>query len=137
MNNLIEFIGNNTLLSLAVVASFLAAVFNELRIKAQSLGSLTPAEAVRLINGGAVVIDIRDADSFEAAHLIDSENLSPAEIANHKRLKANKSVLLVCDNGAKSARALAELRKAGFTNSFIIKGGFSAWQQEKLPVETA
>ena len=136
MDRLIEFANANIWLALAIVATTLAVIFNELRMKAQTLGSITPAQAVALINDGATVIDIRESDAFSKSHLIDSMNLSPKEIANSKKLNSRKGVLLVCDNGAKSSRALLELRKAGFENAFSIKGGITAWQQENLPVES-
>ncbi len=137
MDRLIEFAGDNALLTLAIVATALAAIFNELRLKALSIGSISPQEAVRLINSGAAVVDLRDADTFKQGHLIDSQNLDPKGLANSKALKSKKGVLLVCENGAKSARALAELKKAGVENVFSIKGGIAAWQEENLPVETA
>ncbi len=136
MDRLIEFANANIWLALAIVATSLAVIFNELRMKAQTLGSITPAQAVGLINDGATVIDIRESDAFSKGHLIDSKNLSPKEIANSKKLNSRKGVLLVCDNGSKSSRALLELRKAGIENAFSIKGGIAAWQQENLPVES-
>jgi len=137
MNQLVEFASSHPLLVLGVVAAGLAVLFNELRIQSQGLGSLTPAEAVQLINSGAAVLDIRDANEFANAHLIDSKNVAPDGIASHKNLKTNKPVLLVCDSGAKSAKALVVLRKAGHANTFSLKGGLAAWQQENLPVEAA
>jgi rhodanese-related sulfurtransferase len=135
MDRLIEFANANLWLALAIVATSLAVIFNELRLKAQTIGTISPSQAVRLINDGATVVDLRDADAFASGHLIDALNLSPKELANSKKLNSKKGVLLVCESGAKSARALAELRKAGFDNSFGLKGGISAWQQENLPIE--
>ena len=135
MDRLIEFANANLWLALAIVATTLAVIFNELRLKSQTLGTISPAQAVRLINDGATVVDLRDAEAFSSGHLIDALNLNPKELANSKKLNSKKGLLLVCENGAKSARALAELRKAGFDNSFGLKGGIAAWQQENLPIE--
>jgi len=135
MGQLLEFISNHPLLALGVVSAGLAVVFNELKLKGQSVGSLSTAEAVQLINGGAVVLDIRDSDAFAQSHMIDAENVTPEALAGHKALKKNKNVLLVCDNGSKSSRALAVLKKEGLQNVFILKGGVSAWQQDNLPLE--
>jgi len=137
MNQLVEFAGNHPLLMVGVIAAGLAVLFNELRLKSQSLGSVSVSEAVRLINSGAAILDVREAAEFADAHMIDAENVAPDGIANHKRLKNNKAVLLVCDNGAKSAKALVVLRKEGFNNTFSLKGGLAAWQQENYPVESS
>ncbi|MFT4591488.1 MAG: rhodanese-related sulfurtransferase [Gammaproteobacteria bacterium] len=135
MDRLIEFANANIWLALALVGTILAVIFNELRLRSQSIGSISAPQAVGLINNGATVVDLREADAFKQGHLIDALNLNPKELANSKKLKSNKGVLLVCENGSKSARALAELRKAGFDNSFSLKGGIAAWQQDNLPTE--
>jgi len=136
MSQLLEFIGNHPLLAVGVVAAGLAVLFNELRLRSQAVGALSTAQAVQLINNGAAVLDIRSAEDFSASRLIDSQNVAPDELAQHKKLKAKKNVLLVCENGAKSSRALNVLRKADFDNVFILKGGIAAWQQDRLPVES-
>jgi rhodanese-related sulfurtransferase len=135
MDRLIEFANANIWLALGIVGTLLAVIFNELRLRSQAVGSISAPQAVGLINNGATVVDLRDADAFKQGHLIDALNLNPKELANSKKLKSNKGVLLVCENGTKSARALAELRKAGFDNSFSLKGGIAAWQQDNLPTE--
>ena len=135
MDRLIEFANANIWLALALVGTILAVIFNELRLRSQSIGSISAPQAVGLINNGATVVDLREADAFKQGHLIDALNLNPNELANSKKLKSKKGVLLVCENGSKSARALAELRKAGFDNSFSLKGGIAAWQQDNLPTE--
>jgi len=136
MSQLLEFIGNHPLLAVGVVAAGLAVLFNELRMRSQAVGALSTAQAVQLINNGAAVLDIRSAEDFSASRLIDSQNVAPDELAQHKKLKAKKNVLLVCENGTKSSRALNVLRKADFDNVFILKGGIAAWQQDRLPVES-
>jgi len=136
MSQLLEFIGNHPLLAVGVVAAGLAVLFNELRLRSQAVGALSTAQAVQLINNGAAVLDIRSAEDFSASRLIDSQNVAPDELAQHKKLKAKKNVLLVCENGTKSSRALNVLRKADFDNVFILKGGIAAWQQDRLPVES-
>ena len=77
MDRLIEFVNANLWLALAIVATTLAVIFNELRLKSQTLGTISPAQAVRLINDGATVVDLRDAEAFSSGHLIDALNLNP------------------------------------------------------------
>ena len=50
------------------------------------------------------------------------------------KLKKDRPVLLVCDNGARSGRAAGNLRKKGFEQVFSLKGGLQSWRQENLPV---
>ena len=51
-------------------------------------------------------------------------------------LKKNKSkvLLTVCDSGQTSPKAAAVLRKAGYENSFSLRGGIQACRAENLPL---
>jgi rhodanese-related sulfurtransferase len=136
MQELAEFATQNALLVSGLIASALAVIFYELKIKSRGIGSLSPAMAVRLINNGSAVVDVRTADQFSTGHIVDARNMpeaellqSPDALAKHK-----KGTLLVCDNGIRSAECAAQLRKEGIDNVFSIKGGVSAWQQDNLPI---
>ena len=136
MQDLIEFTSANPWLISGVIASGLAVVFYELREKARDIGSLSTALAVRLINDGSKVIDLRAADSFATGHIVDAQNIPEKDLLENpdKLKKHKKSTLLVCDTGNRSAEAAASLRKEGIENVFSMKGGLAAWQQENLPV---
>ena len=139
MDRLIEFTNAHPLLMAATVLMALAVLFYETRLKAGNVASISSAQAVRLINQGGRVVDVRDKAQFETGHIVDAINLPAAEIGDEppKKLKNSKSVILVCDNGAKSGVCAATLRKAGLENTFSLRGGLAAWQQENLPVVAA
>jgi rhodanese-related sulfurtransferase len=46
-------------------------------------------------------------------------------------------VILVCQSGARSNRALAIARKLGYEQAQSLGGGLSAWKAANLPVEKA
>ncbi len=136
MQNLAEFAAANPWLVLGLVASGLAVLFNELRLKARDVGSLSAPVAVRLINSGSRVIDVREPDKFSAGHIVDARN-EPADklLADPEVLKkSKKNVVLVCDSGSRSAELAAQFRKNGLENVFSLKGGLMAWRQENLPL---
>ena len=137
MQGLVEFTTANPWLMSGLIASGLAVIFYELRLKARGIGSVSPAMAVQLINQGAVVVDIRDGNAYANGHITDARNIPDAELAADPEklpVKGDKKALLVCDTGGKSAERTAGLRKAGKENVFSLKGGLSAWQQENLPL---
>lgn len=136
MDQLVEFASNNALLASALIATALAVIFNELRLQRQGLSSIATVDAVRLINQGAVVVDVREKSSFNSAHIVDSRHISTDELlaGGAVKLKKKKAVLLVCDSGTQSTRAAAALRKSGIENVFSLKGGIAAWRQENFPV---
>src|SRR5690606_3464681 len=65
MGRLAEFAGNHVWLVSGLIASWLAVMFYEIRLRAQGTTHVTPADAVRLINKGALVIDVRKPEEFE------------------------------------------------------------------------
>ena len=57
----------------------------------------------------------------------------------HKSLPSNKSlpVIVMCPNGARAAKAAAQLRQAGWEKAVALSGGTAAWRDASLPVEKA
>lgn len=104
-------------------------------------GSLTPAEAVQLMNREkAVVIDVGEPHEFAAGHVIGARNLPFGELEDRLAgLVKNKTtpVIMVCPVGARAARAAGLARKLGFEQARSIAGGLKAWRDASLPVEKA
>lgn len=136
---MLEFIGNHPLLVGGTLAMILAAIMFEIRVRARAIFELAPNDAVKLINGGANVIDLRAAERYQAGHIVDAINMTPAALGKgeDKRIKKKRPVLVVCENGGDSVKAAATLRQAGLEMSFCIKGGIDAWTRENLPLVTA
>ena len=133
MGQLIEFTNNHPLLVAGTILMGLAVLFYEIRQRAQGLTAITPGQSVQLINSGARVIDVREPDRFAAGHIVDAINLPGAEPGKAEKLRKNKAVILVCDNGGKSSQSVAGWREAGYEQTFSLKGGLAAWQQDNLP----
>lgn len=97
--------------------------------------SLDSLAATRLMNDGAIVLDVRENSEFAGGHLPNSKNIPVGDL--DKRLTevpAGKPVLLVCATGQRSGKAVGTLRKAGREQVFSLSGGLGAWRQAGLPV---
>ena len=139
MDRFLEFAGNNTLLVFALVTSLFLVIITELRRKAAAVSSIEPAEAVRLINNDAAIIDLRNNESFLQGHIVGARSVPMDELdARMDKLQGLKSkpVLAVCNAGTTSTKAMELLRKTGFERVYNLKGGMSAWSQAGLPVVT-
>jgi len=139
MDKFLEFAGNHTLLVLALMISFFVLIFAELRRKASGHVSVDPTDAVRLINNEAMVIDLRNAESYARGHIVNAKNIPFDEFEARKDKVAkfkNKPVIAVCDSGITSNKAVASLRKSGFDSVYGLKGGMTAWTTAGLPVVT-
>jgi rhodanese-related sulfurtransferase len=137
MGQLAEHVINHPYLFAGLVAVLAAVAVYELRGRMNGGFSVAPADAVRLINKGAMVIDLRSPDSYRAGHIVSARNIQPGDLTSDRsvvRKQKSKILLVVCDTGTSSGRAAGTLRKAGFENAFSLRGGLNAWRAENLPV---
>jgi rhodanese-related sulfurtransferase len=137
MEPLLQYIGHHPLLSALAVAAALAVLVNELRLRAQLVGALAPQEAIRLMNQGAAVVDLRAAAEFAAGHISGARNIPAAEIDTAvdtlKRYK-ERPVVLYCERGNTATGAVRALAAQGFAKVFNLRGGLAAWRAENLPL---
>ncbi|MFO1219029.1 MAG: rhodanese-like domain-containing protein [Burkholderiaceae bacterium] len=107
-------------------------------LQRQGGGSVSTAEAVRLINREkAVVIDVGEPNEFAEGHAVGARNIPLGRLDGAKELPSNKAlpVVILCASGARAARAAAQLRKAGHEKAIAVSGGNRAWREAQLPLE--
>ncbi len=94
-------------------------------------------EVTQLINRGkSTIVDVRGAEEFSAGHLRDAKNIPLAELRQRiGELDKSKTrtVVLVCQTGARSASAARILEQAGF-EAVSLDGGLADWQKQNLPI---
>ena len=136
MQDLVEFANNNVLLTTGLMASALAVIFYELKVKARNVASLGIPMAVRMMNDGGNIVDVRPADRYLDGHIVDARNIPSEELLKDPgRLASHEgNVLLICDTGSKSAECATHLRKQGNENIFNVRGGLEEWRRENLPL---
>lgn len=132
-----EFILENILLIGLALGSGLMLVWPMLN-RSGAAANLGPSDAVLLINrSNALVLDVRDEGEYAAGHITDARNIPldalDARIGELNKFKA-KPILVNCQAGVRSGKAVAILQKQGFTQVYNLQGGLNAWQQAKLPV---
>jgi rhodanese-related sulfurtransferase len=108
-------------------------------IQGAATAGLTPAAAVQLINREkAVVVDVCESNEFAAGHVTGARNIPLGELeAKLATSVKNKTLplILVCQTGARSGRALAIAKKLGYEQVQSLGGGLAAWRTANLPVE--
>lgn len=138
MSQILEFAANHPLLVTAFVVTGALLVYNEFRSAGQARFAISPDQAVRLMNKGALVLDLRSADDYQAGHLAGARHVPltdiDTEVGKLKKFR-NKPVLAYDDRGLAASRAVARLKQAEFENVFTLRGGVSAWREEHLPLE--
>ena len=96
-----------------------------------------PGEATTLIAGGALMVDIREADEWEEVRIPGAVFKPLSEINDwFDSLPRDRTVILQCRSGNRSAMAVAALmREAGMDNLLNLAGGIIAWHQAGLPID--
>jgi rhodanese-related sulfurtransferase len=137
MQRLFEFIGHHPYLATAAVVAAAAVAFYEIRERMQAFAALTAMQAVRLMNQGALLIDLRGKELYDAGHIGEARNVPMAELASQaESLKKwrDKNVITYCDTGTTGAGGARALTKLGFTKVFNLQGGLNAWLKDNLPL---
>jgi len=131
-----EFIKNNILLIAIAFASGAMLLWPLLR---RSAGGpwVNTVQLTQLINRqDAIVIDVRDAAEYAKGHIVGARNVPLAQF--EKRLGEleklrNKPLVVHCETGDRSAKALELLRKNGFEKVYNLSGGYASWMNAGLP----
>ena len=134
-----KFIVDNWMLLLVALSSGSMLLWPAVQGATQT--GLSPAGAVNLINREkAVVIDVCETEEFAAGHVGGAKNI-PLNLLEEKLPAAVKNkalpLILVCQTGARSGRALAIAKKLGYENAQSLGGGLGAWKTASLPLEKA
>ena len=140
MENLIQYVTNHPLLVGAAVLALVVVVTFESRLRLTSFAAVSSQELIRLMNQGAMVLDIRKPEDFAAGHVSGSKQLASDKILtageSFKRFK-EKPVVVYCESGSLAAAAVRQLNEQGFTKAFTLRGGFAGWRAENLPIAKA
>jgi rhodanese-related sulfurtransferase len=128
------FIDNIWLIALALLSGG-ALIWPILQRRGDKVSIL---QATQLINQGkGIILDVREPAAFSAGHLRDAKNIPLKELSTRlaelDKFKS-KPVIIVCQSGMQSAKAAAQLKKAGFTEAVSMDGGIAAWQTQGLPI---
>jgi rhodanese-related sulfurtransferase len=93
------------------------------------------AEAVKLRDAGAFVLDVRQPEEWEQAHMPGATLIPLGELqARSNEVPKDAKVLVVCRSGNRSQQGREILLAAGFTTVTSMAGGVTQWQLEGNPV---
>jgi rhodanese-related sulfurtransferase len=100
-----------------------------------SLKTISPAHAKDLMNQGAVLVDIRDADEHAREHIPGATHLSLSEIKQGRpELESPRAVIYHCRSGARTMANAEALKQAAACEAYLVEGGLEAWRKAGLPV---
>ena len=97
-------------------------------------------------NSSHLIIDVREPEEFALGHIGNAINIPrgvlefrtdtsyPGAVQSLSDKSAN--IVLYCRSGARSALAAHSLSKMGYKAVMSMAGGFIAWQEAKLPINS-
>ena len=108
----------------------------------QPIRDIIPEEAFGIIGtseylGNPVVIDVRTPQEYADGHIRAAINIdynSPAFKDEIGQLDKNKTYIVYCRTGARSAQARQIMEDLGFKYVINMDGGITAWIDQGLPV---
>jgi rhodanese-related sulfurtransferase len=137
MDRLLEYITRHPFLAGGTAALALAVLAYEASRARGGGQSVGPTDAVRLLNQGALLLDVRNQAEFDSGHIIDAKHVPQDQLAGSaealKKYK-DKVVIACCESGMRSGAAARVLQAQGFTKIVNLKGGLQAWRAENLPL---
>jgi rhodanese-related sulfurtransferase len=137
MERLFEYANHHPWLAGALVLVSILVIVYEMRVQSETKASVSPQDMVRLMNQGALLIDLRPLEQYSAGHVGGARQMSGEQIlqaADTLKKYKERAVVVYDDTGSLSASAVRQLAAQGFTKAFNLRGGLAAWRTENLPL---
>ena len=96
---------------------------------------LDPKAAAQHVKDGALLLDVREPDEWETAHVAGAQHIPLGEIDQRlHELPRDREIVIICRSGRRSAKAQDAMEAAGFKPVANLAGGMIAWEEDGLPV---
>ena len=99
--------------------------------------TVSVAEATRLRDAGAFILDVREPAEWASFHLAGATLIPLGSLPSRlNEVPRDKPVVVVCLSGHRSLQGRDILLQAGFTQVTTLSGGLMAWQGQGLQTVT-
>ena len=98
---------------------------------------ISPQLLISLANNeNAFIVDLRNSELFNQGHITGSINIPFNNLSKrfNEIPEDHKSIVLVCDMGNVSPNAGELLKKEGYKDLLILRGGVNEWKLQNLPL---
>lgn len=109
----------------------LAALFNS-SANAETISDISPAKAQQLTSQGALLIDVRTTEEFNAGHLTGAQHIEYQTIATQlpqQLTDKTQPIVLYCRSGRRAEIAKQALQQLGY-NAVVNAGGYEELASE-------
>jgi rhodanese-related sulfurtransferase len=95
-------------------------------------------EARKALLDGAVALDVREPNEFEAGHVAEAISIPLGQLeARVEELPRDRPIVAYCGHGERSSSGVSILERAGFKTLLNLDGGFGVWEEAGYLRESA
>ena len=116
------------------IASFLFVLFVAIGCitacsSAAKFETITTDKAIKLIDNGAVILDVRTEEEYNREHIPNAINV-PLDRLETIDIDKNETLVVYCQSGARSLEAVKTLSSMGYNSLYNLDGGLLNWGGE-------
>ena len=98
-----------------------------------TLKHINAAEAKKLVDGGALLVDIREINEYLGENIPGAKN-EPLSRIGGAEITGASAVVFHCKSGARTRMNAGALAQCTDAEVFILDGGIEAWKAAGFPV---
>ena len=98
-----------------------------------AIANISAAQAKKMRDGGAIIVDIREPGEFAREHIQGAQNLPLSKIGK-ANAPAGDIVIYHCKSGMRTEMNSGRLPSDG-CEAYILNGGIEAWKRAGMDVE--
>jgi len=140
MDRVLDFLSHHPWLGTLTAVLVAVVVVYEMRARSESLAAVSSQDVIRLMNQGALLLDLRSPEQYQAGHLAGARQMDGEQIlkaSDTLKKHKEKAVVVYDEGGSLGASAARQLSAQGFTKVFALRGGLAAWRADNLPLSRA
>ena len=100
-----------------------------------SVPEIDVEELARLREKGVVVVDVRQPDEYERAHVPGARLIPLVDVPERiEEIPDTETVYVICGSGPRSEKAVEYLNRQGYDTVNVV-GGTKAWLEAGHPIE--
>ncbi len=108
------------------IISFLVVILLLTACGKSAYETITTNKALELIDGGAILIDVRTVDEYNTGHITNAVNI-PLDQIETVGYDKNSTIIVYCQSGIRSKEAVEKLANLGYTSLYNLDGGLINW----------
>lgn len=95
-----------------------------------------PVDVAELVKSGALTVDVREQQEWDAGHIAGSVHLPLSELSDRwNELPDADYTIFICRSGGRSQAAAEAFAAAGRSGCINLVGGLQGWVQASLPFD--